>query len=994
MRYKHLLSEQQLDELRMSPSSLRSFAQSKEAQGIQAGFEAELVFRGLGDSNGSGDYEEDYEMDERTESIDDIIRFFEYDDFGWGLNERESRDLYNQLDEEWMEYFDEKMYEAFNDDALSLIRDVIENTDWDEEENIREYLSVEHPDVDADYVVAVGTREITNTDGSEEENQKYTNAVQLYKEARSAVDNHLDERAQESLDEQDRYYDEALDEFRDDFDGADQEDWLRANYRYMSDVSGAFGLRWPYVRMDDEEGGFNEHAAEVLADSLAGLTGMRVRASSGYHSTKRSDNVWIIEPDSSLDADDEDDMPAEIVSPPMPLAKCLEMMDKFFSWAEAKGAYANRSTGFHMGVSLPTTGGKVDYIKLALFLGDEHVLQEFGRQANHFTEAAMKKIRNKVKQSAGGEQITNAMHLLRNGLIELATKTMSGIAGSEKNPGFGKYTSINPKGNYIEFRSAGGTDYFEDIQKLQNTLLRYAQAMTVAANPAAERKEYYKKLYKLISPPEGNPALDLFARFASGNISKEELKKQWANATLEKEAPALSTPSNWQVYDKTTGEKLPGYLYHGYTEQEALARVKEKMSPGSSMLGFRQMFKDKYELRNISASTGRWAIINNNTGETLEVVDSETRGPVSDLASEKYAGQDYYIEPVPTDTPAPKLSRRVELAKRIKEPKDAGSGIDMSKEYYILDQSTNKIVDTYDASDLSDAYYKFSAWKNTQENGDNFKYGAIKHLSPEQQAQYTSQSTQTQQPAPTQQQTLGQGQGWELYKLSNNAGVMMLDFRDRAAAVAQARTWIQQHGGNVDHYGVRASTGTDQGTGPGRNPAEQARAANGLPMWEIYQRSNNLPLHRFADHTQMTAWSTAGEWARNNGFHPQDLSMRPATTTDPIGSQTPQPIPGSTLDLQRQRAQASQQSAEQTPNYEIYKERTGRVIHQFYAPNAGDAQMAAERWMAQNGMELRSGVIDMRPVAQPTAESLAITKNMLGEFDNWLGTMKLPKRLS
>ena len=49
MRYRHLLSEEQLDELRMSPGALKKFAASDEAEGILAGFEAELVFTGLGE---------------------------------------------------------------------------------------------------------------------------------------------------------------------------------------------------------------------------------------------------------------------------------------------------------------------------------------------------------------------------------------------------------------------------------------------------------------------------------------------------------------------------------------------------------------------------------------------------------------------------------------------------------------------------------------------------------------------------------------------------------------------------------------------------------------------------------------------------------------------------------------------------------------------------------------------------------------------------------
>ena len=129
--------------------------------------------------------------------------------------------------------------------------------------------------------------------------------------------------------------------------------------------------------------------------------------------------------------------------------------------------------------------------------------------------------------------VAGALTLMKNNLLELASRSI-------QKGGFGKYTSINPNQKYIEFRSAGGHDemgqsYFENIDKIQNTMMRYAQAMAVAGNPAAERKEYYKKLYKLIAPSTGDVGLDLFARFTSGTITKEELKKQWAESILQKD---------------------------------------------------------------------------------------------------------------------------------------------------------------------------------------------------------------------------------------------------------------------------------------------------------------------------------------------------------------------------------------------------------------------------------------------------------------------------
>ena len=111
MRYKQLLSEQQLDELRMNPRSLQKFAASPEAEGIQAGFEAELVFTGLGGASDDYDSEPNYDADERCYSIQQVIDFFENDDYGNGMSSREASHLQNKLDETYYEWYDDQMYQ-------------------------------------------------------------------------------------------------------------------------------------------------------------------------------------------------------------------------------------------------------------------------------------------------------------------------------------------------------------------------------------------------------------------------------------------------------------------------------------------------------------------------------------------------------------------------------------------------------------------------------------------------------------------------------------------------------------------------------------------------------------------------------------------------------------------------------------------------------------------------------------------------------------------
>ena len=663
---------QQLDELRMNPTTLQQFGSSDAAQGIMAGFEAELVFTGLGgESEYDEDPEPDYDADERCNSVQQVIDFFSNDEFGYGTYGRDLDNLQDGLDEKYMEWVDEKMYEAFRDEEYDLVKKIIVDDDFDWDDETRKQLDMmELSKSEIEEAMTQGKEAPTFNSSSEQEQYALANpGYQRYLEAYEQAEGLLEDLVQDSVSSQDKNYDAALDDFRDNFYVDDDSGFFGdVGLRWMSDVASEFSLMWPIITYTGQssEGGWSDDNARNLADSLSKEIGVKTKVSGGYHNASRDDETWIFEPDSSLDSDDSDNMAVEIISPPLPLEECLRQMENFFTWAEENGAYSNSSTGFHMGVSLPHRGGAVDYVKLALFLGDEYVLREFGRTSNGFCEAAIKKIRQRVKGNK--EAVGSAMELMRNNLIELAQKALE-----INNHGFGKYTSINPKGGndsthphrergakYIEFRSAGGSNYFEDIDKLKNTLLRYAQAMTIAANPAAERREYYKKLYKLISPPEGDPALDLFSRFAAGEISSADLKKSWADKQLEKEPKG-----DWVLYDEK-GLRVQGQTYNGYTKTEAWERAKEKISPGSSMEGFQK----QYKFLPSNSETGDWEVYNTETGETLETLRGyETRGAAADAVYDKYVtdqGIPFNLRPVDPKAPEKPLTKRERLAKNIK----------------------------------------------------------------------------------------------------------------------------------------------------------------------------------------------------------------------------------------------------------------------------------------------------------------------------------------
>lgn len=852
---KHLIiKEARLDELKMSPSALEAFAKSDAAKGIQAGFEAELIFRGAAEEGG-GESEPDLDQDTTIDSIDEMRSFFEDGD----NSSRQIDRLVQAIEEDgWLDYFFEKQAEYVQENMDERIDGMFDDWFDDEVEDlVRNALeeAKEYSDKEIDLIIKAGLRQYDEKDwDSRETYDQMDHIFQDYK-----VD--VAESARERYNEE--HEDDVREELEDEFnqgEDVDFGDFLRERFgnRYASTIWEEYShiISWPFYTENYEEGGFNEYAAENIASDLRNILGMEVTYSMGYHSARRKPNLWIIEPDSSLEPDDYSDMGAEIVSPPMPLDVCLEKMQTLFDWANDKrngNAYANESTGFHMGVSLPITRGQVDFVKLALFLGDEHVLDSFGRSGNTYTEAAMKKIRKRVKGDT--TRIDEAMKLMQHGLIELAERAVMGSKGD----GFGKYTSINPKGAYIEFRSAGGEDYVQDFQKAKNTLLRYAQAMTVAANPAAERQEYYKKLYKLISPSGGNAAIDLFARYSSGNINAEELKKIWAEAALEKDAPGASKTGTWKVYDKATGQAVPGYQYSGYTEAEALALTKQSMSPASSWIDFEKMFDEKYELRDIAASTGKWAIIDRSTGKPLEVVDAEHRGTVADMALDKYASQgiEYYIEPVPVAAPKSKLSRRADLAQRIKSNKEkaAMAGKEL---YVIVDKTTGQQGEPYPADSLAGAQAYANKVARASGHAGNFsdKFTLMK------KTENGLEPVAAPAPTSTQQQTLEPGQHWELYHLDANQPVYRCEHTNRVAAAEEARQWLLMNNRDIERYAIRAGSDAQQPNTQQHVPAQpqQVTTDAGIPMWELYDRISGSVMVRFPDHSQPVAWRTAQQW--------------------------------------------------------------------------------------------------------------------------------------
>jgi hypothetical protein len=495
--FSEFVTEQDnLFEITMSPSSLKKLSAQT---GALAGMEFEMIVPSAGGDD-DGDLEPDYDFDQRCRSIQDARDFFYDGDYN---GRRDIERMSDRMQNDYAEWLYERIDRDFVNESEYLISEWIAN----------------------------------NVDESE------WNPDDLEGEARQeALDEFI---ANVDADPSGDYYQQALDEYREENqDSYDESDWLDAeDLDLMSGVENAYSISWPHWRST----GGGETSIEEVADSFQTAIGRDVQASSSYHSGRverpsTKSLHYIVEPDSSLDPDDSDAQGLEFVSPPLPIEELLSDLNKVKAWADKTGCYTNDSTGLHINVSVPGWSGdlnQLDYVKLALLLGDEFVLSSFGRTGNTYAKSAMGKIRDSVRRNPDRAQ--ELMDKMKSGMDQLASKIVHGRSTE-------KYTSINVKNGYIEFRSPGGDWLNDNFAEIENTLRRFTVALSAAVDPEAYREEYLKKLYKLLDVSGEKDPLSYFAKYSAGELPRAALKSFVRQAQAERKVK--SGKADAEEYDK------------------------------------------------------------------------------------------------------------------------------------------------------------------------------------------------------------------------------------------------------------------------------------------------------------------------------------------------------------------------------------------------------------------------------------------------------------
>lgn len=469
-----------IDEVKMSPGALQKWASGPGVEGMLMGIEFEMYYPNAADDDDDDEQEPDYDQDERVHDIDDIATFFR-DTEGYSSIRRRLAEAYDQ----WL------------GDALP---DYV-SRGWDDEE-FKERMEYEFPVRDF-YDDAVERLKVYD--------EPYDDA-----DVESMAKDLRDMAIDDCINDQDKTYWAVREDYEQDImDNADisESDWLNdIGVRSAFDAASEFSLTWPYWI---SVGGGSANTS-MIADYLQQDLGYDVTGSSNYHGAARGGANWIVEPDSSLNNPiDESDAGIEIVSPPLPVNEMIEQMNALWNWANDSGCYTNSTTGLHMNISVPNfTIEKLDFIKLALFMGDEHVLRQFGRVANTYCNAATRKIKNNIKSS----DITEVLNLMKTQLNSVASKIIH--SGQTD-----KYTSINTHSGYVEFRGPGGNWLDISPDMLSATALRLAMALSIACDENAYKEEYAKKFYKLVAPGDSDDNIvSMFARYNAGEYDVSVLK--------------------------------------------------------------------------------------------------------------------------------------------------------------------------------------------------------------------------------------------------------------------------------------------------------------------------------------------------------------------------------------------------------------------------------------------------------------------------------------
>jgi hypothetical protein len=877
-----------LFEIKMTGKNLRAEAAKT---GAQAGMEFEMIVPNT-EVDIEPEYEPDWDRDERTRNFSNVRDFFHDGDYN---GRRAVDDLIEELSNEYEEWIQEQTAEQWDRDGVDYMRDFVEVNDlFDRDEFLdqaRNEVVAANPDLPPE----------------SEDFQQLVNARL----------NELQEQfVMEAFEDQGRIYNDAFEAFAEEQrEEYDEGSFLDDKYQTMSDIQSNFDISWPHY-YDINDGQDGDMDIDQVADEFSSYMGKPVNASSSYHGARREAGHYVVEPDGSLEGDNPGDGGLEFVSPPMPIDEMISDLNKVKEWAGKTGCYTNDSTGLHINISVPNYSiDKLDYVKLAILMGDEYILDLFGRSGNTYAKSAMGKIKSALKQKP--EAAAQIMDLMKQGLDGAATKAIhTGITD--------KYTSINTKTGYIEFRSPGGDWLDSNFDKIENTLLRFTVALSAAINPEAYRKEYLTKLYKLLSEgmdKSDTDVIQLFSNYSAGELDKPALIRQVRAKQLTRDvARGKATGKMWWKVSNPANSFASIEVVADNAEEAIASAILPGNYPDWARV---QNTLKATPLRPYTAptpppavpqggSTGNWGVWVPSLDRFATIGNAGVRRFESESDAQAWI-RDYNARNLRNDLNL--VAREVTAAQ--------------PQEYEVFDRDTGATVDTFTAS-------------NDQEVArgiNNYRTMVPHNLTPEQAEQRyglrragstpIARQPQFQEPDVRRGDLTPRGPGpWEIYRISDNSSVRDLTHTDRQMAGQEARMALGMRGEAPELYGVRTRQQIDF--------SQLGSNTTGSQRWQIFRMSDGRQVGEFNADNYAEAERHMERTLTNAGMDPDHYDVRQAREPQPAAPQAQQ---------------------QWTGEWKIV-DANDREIHRFGGVGnvQADANRIAINWLRQNPRHMQSGV--------------------------------------
>ena len=841
---------QQLMEINMSPSSLRQLAAAIDAK---AGMEFEMIVPDSADSDDDDEQEPDYDQDESCSDIQEIYDFFYDGDFN---SRRDCDRLREDMRQRYHDWLHEKSGDEWGERATDLVYQYVRDNASDEE--VAEALGIE-PD---------------------EETGEYDIGKAQYAEY-----------AEYCINEQNDYYDSACDDFINDFinDGDHEGEWLEhEGLHSMSDVARDYNIGWPHWTSTRQPG----RTVQEIAQEFGNAIGRPVNSSTSYHGARREEGRYVVEPDGSLEGNNPGDSGLEFVSPPLPVNELLDDLKKVKAWADSEGCYTGDSnnTGLHINVSVPGYSlANLDYVKLALLLGDEHVLDSFERLGNDYCKSGLGIVKRAIKQNPENAKVL--LDQMRNQMSDLATKAIHGGVTQ-------KFTSINTKDGYVEFRSPGGDWLNEHFDKIENTLLRFVVALDAATKPEMYREEYLKKLYKVLEPAGNKDTIKYFSQYVAGQIPVQALKSFVRQAQLERDIAKDPDKGKgkWWWNVKVDGQRI-----------EVVA----------------------------TDNNDAWKRALDANPEWMHF--SQGQADISPVRP--YDGKSAQQDPV-----RQAVSRNIAQAAVDRPSNPDGDYI------IVTQQDPFTPVYRFMAANDEDARLVLRQWRETNPVTDNNNW-VIKLDRYQQLGQPEANPLRPHGPGP-----------WQLYNTHNDAVLLDLEQTNRTAAEIAAREWATVNHLNTTGLAIRT------------RPGQQSGDASQQPNWEIERDSDHEVVVRFHAPNQDDAIRQAVDFVREQGWNLNDYTVQ-AIEAQP--QRAPHALPGSTTELQQQRA-----SGGFTGAWKLV-DGSGTEVYRFSGVGNSqfDANRVAAQWLRDQGI-IDSSQYEVYPIMgsiEPPAQHFQAPERMRQE---------------